>query len=975
MEVEKFMKKKIISALLVVMLIIPTIAFTGCADNTKSGYITPQNTEPLYEFEEGVKTLIREDVYTEKKNNFTTESVVEETTTEETTENLVTPDVTTDTPVTADVTTETPVTTEPVENTEEIKQETVATIPAGKETVFKLVEENENYEFYFSEEYLEVCLVSKKTGEKWYSNPSPSERAAGIPGEMTSQLSLFYLNKEDGSQKTLESYTDCVLISDPDNQRYQYYVVNHNGNLRVIYILGLIKPDYIIPTCMDGELAESLAAKIKSEGDAKQKVVASYITNGAVFAKVTPQTWAKYTPDVKNEYLAIAPLMEDIIKEGKTVYIIKDQTKWNNSKLMRTVEDAFVNIGGMTLEQRNEINAQFGFESEAPKTFWIPVDYDLTDTGLKVTIESNEIQYDKESLAIASIDLLKYFGSASEKEEGYMFVPDGSGAIVNFNNGKTNITSDVRVQLYGLDDGRETLQKPFANEGSYLPVFGIKRTDSAMFAIIESGDTNATIIADIAGKNKNAVDRNRCYTRYKMAEYEELQFKSAGKTARIYQNEMNTDDIVVTYALLDGEKANYNGMAEYYRNYLISQNVISKKDFSEIPFNIELVGAYDHETAFLGVAYTETNAITTFAQCKEILQKLSDAGIKNVSVNYKGWANNGLRNTAFNRAKVLKELGGKDGLNDLIAFAEELGINLYFETELAFVYDSAMFDGYSEFTDASRLVTREVAYHYQYLDDWNTTSMDNKASIVSPTLIYDIEAEDNSKSFATKLLEDINELNIKGVSLGSLGYNLPGNYKVKDLRDRGEVANTYAAVAEMYSENLNVMAKGTNSYMLPYVDEVFEISNTSSKFNLADQSIPFYQMVIHGSIEYSGNPINLYGDTRQAFLEAVEAGSGLYYRWCYESNDAVQDLWFQGMYSLSYNSWIDESIEMYKEYNELLKSTAGAFIVEHENVVENVNKVTYENGVVVYVNYGSTDYTAADGTVVKAESFAKGGNN
>ena len=171
------------------------------------------------------------------------------------------------------------------------------------------------------------------------------------------------------------------------------------------------------------------------------------------------------------------------------------------------------------------------------------------------------------------------------------------------------------------------------------------------------------------------------------------------------------------------------------------------------------------------------------------------------------------------------------------------------------------------------------------------------------------------------------------------------------------------------------MAKGTNAYMLSYVDEIFEISNTSSKFILADQSVPFYQMVIHGCIEYSGDPINLYGDTRQAFLQAVEAGSGMYYRWCYAANDEVQDLWFEGMYSLSYSSWIDGAIEMYKEYNDLLASTAGSFIIGHEKVAENVNKVTYENGVEVYVNYNSYDYTAEDGMIIKAESFVKGGNN
>ncbi len=915
------MTKKIISALLVFMLIIPAIAFTGCADKTTTTYVTPKFEGEYFKFDETKEPLIRKDVYTPKKNAEVVEGVDPEA-------NAVLVD-----------------------------------------TTFKFVQENKNYALYFCEETLEIALKNKTTGDIWYSNPTPSERSAGINGEMSSQLSLFYLNKKDGSQKTLESFTDCVSKSDPKKGEFQYYVANNNGNLRVIYVLGQLKAEYAFPICMEGSMAEELAQKFKNSKD--HKLVSKYITSGSIYAKITPDVWESYNPDARQKYTDVAPNIEDFIKDGKTVYIIQDLTKLYNKELMLEIEAAFVEEAGMTMEKRNEINDEFGYKPESAKTFWIPVDYTLTEEGLNVSIPNAEIQYDKESLALVSIDLLKYFGSASQKEDGYMFVPDGSGAIVNFNNGKTNITTDIRVQLYGLDDGRELLTKPYATEGGYLPVFGIKRDTSALFAIIESGDTNATVIADIAGKNANAVDRNRCYTSFRMCEYEEIQFKSAGKKSKIYQENMNSADLTIQYTMLTGEKANYNGMAEYYRNYLIKNGVLSQKQFQDIPFNIELVGAYDHDTAFLGVAYTETKAITTFAQCKDIIAQLSAAGIKNVSINYKGWANGGLRNTVFNKVKVLKELGGKKDLADLLSYAESVGVNVYFETELAFVYDSAMFDGYSEFTQASRLVTRNVAYHYQYLDDWNVAASKNSASIVSPSLIN----FDAKKSFSKATFDDIKALGIKSVSLGSLGYNLPGNYKIKDFSDREQVSKIYSGVAQKYGESLNVMAKGTNKYMLPYVDEIFEISNTSSKFNLADQSVPFYQMVIHGCIEYSGDPINLNGDTRQAFLQAVEAGSGLYYRWCYAPNDQVQELWFEGMYSLSYGSWIEGAIEMYKEYNSLLNSTAGAFMVEHEALTEDVNKVTYSNGVEVYINYGDADYTTADGTVVKAESFAKGGEN
>ena len=915
------MKKRLIALLLVLVLILPVLSFTGCADKDSETFIMPtfDDAGPAYKFDENVKTHVRADVLTHKVN------------------------------------------------------ETADTKYELKDTIFKLVDENNLYEFYFCEETLEIALKSKATGEFWYSNPTPSERAAGVNIDMASQINLFFLNKKDGSQKTYYSYQDCINKSNPDENEYQYYITTKDGNLRVIYIIGQVKPQYVIPVCLEGEMAEELAAKFKASKE--HRTVASYVTNGSLYAKVTPEVWNGWTVDARQEYLKVAPLMEDFIKDGKTVYIIKDLTKFHNKKLMLKIQSAFVEVAGMTMDERNEINAAFGYEEEPAVNFWMPVDYELTANGLKATIPNDEIKYDTSTLSLVSVDLLKYFGSASKQEEGYMFVPDGSGAIINFNNGKTNITSDIRVQLYGLDDGRETLNKPYANEGAYLPVFGIKRANTAMFAVIESGDTNATIVADIAGKNATSVDRNRCYTSFKLNEYEELQFKNQGKKSKIYQQNMNSADLSILYTILEGDKANYNGMAEYYRNYLIDKNVISKKDYKEVPFNIELVGAYDHDTAFLGVPYKETKAITTFEDCKAILTKLNEAGIKNVSVNYKGWANGGLRNTVFNKVKVLKELGGQKGLADLLAFAEQLGVNLYLETELAFVYNNSLFSGYSELTKASRLVTRNVAYHYQYLDDWNTAASENAASIVSPTVIYDIEAEDNSKSFSMKVLNDLNTLNVKGVSLGSLGYNLPGNYKIKDFSDREKVSKIYTEVAKLFGESMSVMAKGTNYYMLPYVDNIFEISNTSSKFNLADLSIPFYQMVIHGSIQYSGDPINLDGDTRQVFLQAVEAGAGLYYRWCYAPNDEVQDLWFEGMYSLSYKSWLDQAIAMYKEYNDLLASTSGEFMISHEVVDEDVTKVTYANGVYVYVNYNSYDYTAQDGTIVKAESFAKGGAN
>lgn len=49
---------------------------------------------------------------------------------------------------------------------------------------------------------------------------------------------------------------------------------------------------------------------------------------------------------------------------------------------------------------------------------------------------------------------MEYFGSADSTEEGYIVVPDGSGALINFNNGKVQLSSEMSIPLYGEDRGK-----------------------------------------------------------------------------------------------------------------------------------------------------------------------------------------------------------------------------------------------------------------------------------------------------------------------------------------------------------------------------------------------------------------------------------------------------------------------------------------------------------------------------------------
>lgn len=924
------MKRKIISVLLVLTLLLPLL-LTGCGTQTEDTFELP-STDDLtpYAFQED--------------KTFTRKQTVKETVTEE------------------------------VEDAEGNVTKVQSEKDVDYSTVYVLAQENDNYELYFSEEILDIALVDKKSGEIWYSNPGAGDRAnaGGLKSEMSSQLEIFYVNKKNNSQGFKNTFSDCIGMTTVDETtkevNKQYYMVNHDGALRIIYIMGKVQKEFAIPTVMTSEDMDALVKMLKDDGKGSLAFMlkSTYLT-------LTPKAWANQPSQKQEDYTEIAPMIEDlIVNQGKTMYLIGDKTKWNNEAYMEKIEEIFVDYLGYDLTKRDEENAKYGVVAEVPDVFWVPIDYKLEEDGLKVSVKNEDISYNDATYEISTLEVLKYFGAGDKDENGYMFVPDGSGALINFNNNKTQINDPVEIPIYGLDEGRERETQPFLNQQGYLPVFGIKKEKSALFAIMESGASVATVIADISGKTSVAVDKNIIYPSYKLVEFQALSTVMTVMTLRVYQEERMSSDIDIKYTILSEDKADYSGMAEFYRNYLYEKGVLQDSELSAaIPFNLELIGGCSEKTAFLGISYQKMYALTTFDQAKDIIDQLIAKGITNISINYRGWANGGLRNSLYNNIKVLSELGGVDGLKDLMAYGAEKGVTIYPEAEILYVYKDKLFDGFNALSDTSRMVNRKNAKHAQYNIVTQTTSnytdTKNQASLIGPTKL---------KETSANVLKNYQKMGLTSVSLGGLSSNLASNFKVKDFYDREMVMKAYTDIAEQFTDSgMKMMGKGVNSYMLGSVERIFEISNTSSNFVLADASVPFYQMVIHGAIQYSGEAINLNGDTTTVFLQAVEAGAGLYYRWSYAPNDELKDINFVGIYSLNYEPWIDQAAELYTRYNDLLSQTANQAMVHHDMLEEGVVKVTYEDGTTVYVNYNATDYTQ-DGLVVPAEDFVvtKGGN-
>ncbi|EKC58121.1 hypothetical protein LEA_14022, partial [human gut metagenome] len=114
-----------------------------------------------------------------------------------------------------------------------------------------------------------------------------------------------------------------------------------------------------------------------------------------------------------------------------TYGVPKDRT----SKTLRSANKATVKISNID----NGVKVVYNFKDCGAK---IPIEYTLCEDYLNVRVDVENIEEEDISSAtgslLTSISVFNSFGAALDDEEGSFVIPDGSGALINFNNGKTS---------------------------------------------------------------------------------------------------------------------------------------------------------------------------------------------------------------------------------------------------------------------------------------------------------------------------------------------------------------------------------------------------------------------------------------------------------------------------------------------------------------------------------------------------------
>ncbi len=880
-----------------------------------------------------------------------------------------------------------------------------------------------NLLLYVDRDSGEMGIKNAKTGDIVLSNPYNISSSALLKREKPyalSQLDLTFTYKSTGSSTTFHSYSDAFAVGQAE--------VNVVDNTIVVdYVLGEQAKRLIIPNKISVDDMEALLADMTPNGNTSEyalEMIKDIIRSKySVYCSMDgAKSLVEKYPWLVNSFLWLSSPTEDAIKlcedeypicktmpiyvfvgdenSGKTVENhlkqysnLVDRADENNidmSKLEEFIDTSYEKVKEEGIDD---------FSTASNPKFEITAKYEITNTGLVASVDTSSLVYDESLYTVNSISLLPYFNAAnalktiqvSENEtittcdQGYTFIPDGSGALVRFEDLFADNKKQVKFEndIYGNDYTFYQVKIKNA-ENMTMPIFGLANhsENTGFLAIIEDGDAHGIITSN------HSTAYHSIYPTFKITPNDTYDLadsfsggSSSSKKIGVSADRSYTGMCKVNYTLLmDDEVAaeagvenyysnTYVGMAKYYREYLQSKNLISKipdsqinKDF--VTLFLEAFGSIQVEEKIATFPVTVNKELTTFDDIKFIHDELAASGVGNTSFILKGFANGGLSSYYPTKVKWQRVLGGKDGLNSLLDYAEEKGFDVAPDVEFSYSYGSRAFSGFSNKKNAVRTLDNRYTTKRTYYAATQTFERTGGVAVSSASFEYIYE----------KFYKSVSDYDIKLLSVRSLGSDLNSDFDKEDYYDREASKDKVVEMLKLLkgssgNKSYNLVLDGGNSYAMPYASAVLSVSLDSSRRSEMSESVPFFGMVYHASVEFAGNAYNMEGDTEYAFLKAIENGATLYFTIAKQNVELLKfDPEYNKYYSVNYENLKTTIISTYKRFNKEMKDLQNKYIVDH-GFIDNATRVEdggavdssqvvmveYEGGIGFVLNYSSYD--------------------
>ncbi len=894
-----------------------------------------------------------------------------------------------------------------------------------------------------------VYYENTRTGQILTSNPiDPYYRNSKLDDKVMSQIELAYTDVSNFSATTTPYNSVAELrqgfalkvseISRYDGSRgisVQYTLGVNSSDFRVpAYILAedfvehIAKPmfdnlaEIMLEYCGEGEIEYNLNNKPEILNGVRYVNVSSELDALATYAR---KFWdvrsAEYkelysyidcakTIFSKYDYIDPKNLASDhvllqtvpALRDGKIVYRMVAAESTEDLTTYRLVNDAVTKLLEelYTKDEARADQSKTGYESNIlnSASFLISINYYLDRNGelyYEVPMSAPYFVNNNPNYSIKSLEVLKYFGSGDTTDDGYIFFPDGSGSIVEFEKIK-GLQTSYSTSMYGNDYGYATLISTNAHlEPTVLPVYGIVNEVNAnaltaektgestitngFFAVIERGSALSNVTFATVGSNHKYASVYASFNPHPMDRYD-LSTSVPGAVNLGYyyvvSESVYEEEYRVKITMLSDEKAatsfdkyvpTYIGMASCYRDYLKTAGVIDKlaaeETSKDIPLYIEVLGAMDVTQKILSFPWVVSTPLTTFKQVETMYSELAGDGVKNINFRLTGFANGGMSATYPVKVTWENSVGGADGAKELIEAASSVNASdktanfgLYPDFDFLYIHNEEMFDGISYLGTTAIMVDNRYASKQSF----------NAVLQLYETMLAVVISPDQYSELYDKFAKEYSAYNFTGLSVATLGSELNSNFDKENPIHREESLKAVKKVFNKMSDDYSLMTDVGNAYALKYADHILNAPVDSSHYKYSSYTVPFYGMVLHGYVSYAGSPLNYSGFPEYNILRSIENGATLQYILCYENTNYLKDDEnLSKYYGVDYKNWREIIVEQYKVINDAIGDLQDNMISAHTTIIG--ERVIPRSETIANYNKLISEYILASSTQFEAE--------
>ncbi|MCI8361391.1 MAG: hypothetical protein HFE86_08665 [Clostridiales bacterium] len=794
---------------------------------------------------------------------------------------------------------------------------------------YQLMASNSQAELYGNEKLGAVAVKDLRSGFIWYS---------AVPSDTYDRSSLQTMQKDQLDSMLIVTYTelnnnDSSTTTMPiNNMEPEIKMEKIDGGLRINYRLDAINMELSVEAKLDGgslQITVPTDRIIEGEGTVeKMNVYLDKIKKFIESAKAALDEIEDYKikgagSDIKKSRSKLSELEKLVGTLDSVVGIAYAQSR---AKII--LEDELKNYmcGGDGILGRMKNNSNI---PSAVSKKWRDMQDEIETCSYNFGLLKS-IKYG----GLVNLEVAPNMGAAADTEEGYVFYPDGSGALTYNKTTHGDLAEMYEVSVYSdqsVDMAWENNRDSTGLKRAMLPVYGVKKNSHAYLAVIEDGDANASIKFLPSG---NTVDLNRINATFLYRAQVQVTSSSqyASGVATIYNKERMKTNPQVRFVFLDGEDADYSGMANAYRTYLLDNQKIKKSSLigDKLPLAIDMYGYTLKSMLF----FQKVMPLSTFEEMNQVIDELNAAGIDNTLLHINSWD----RRYEPNQFKVPSELGGKEGLRRLVENTKAAGGQVFLDCN---VVDA---DTFTYNIDSSKLAYNSNLKIYEYQSYWY--------KLFSPMYV-----QKQMPGYMQKL-EKLGNPGIGQYRMGSMIYN---DYNSKYNTGRDECADIWGDLYRMMQQQTLTASYMGNAYLLDGTDWLLDIPMSSTGYIFSDESVPFYQMVVHGLIPYTAKPFNHFYDKQKEKLQTVEYGAAPMYKITYRDSTSLRKLFYG--FTTPYESVKDDMVEVYNEMNGRLHTLCDQYIVKHERLNGDVVVETFSGGQKLYINYSNEAYTVGDVTV------------